>query len=244
MDLRAVPLAEPKRVQVYFDEASARLYRDTGRHPSPLLPQTQFNPSRSSLLNWDGKAWEIVNRGESNIWLKDDAGSVISLSEQTLSNLLSQGSANFISAPSPASETDSRSAKELLAQSSAADMAEANRRYAILTAYRADGWNQELGVTLRTIQRWEADVRLAEAVYQCGYAGLLPRIRNSGNRTPRLPEETRKLMEEYVAREYENERQPTRFAVWSKLLRECESRSLSAPSYRAFCQFVGRRPRY
>jgi transposase InsO family protein len=244
VDLRAVPLAEPERVRVYFDETSARLYRDTGRHPSPFLPPTLPNPSVSGLLNWDGKAWEIVNRGESNIWLKDDAGSVISLSEQTLSNLLSQGSARVVSAPSLASETDSASAKELLARASAADLAEANRRYAILMAYRAGGWNQELGVTMRTIQRWEADVRQAEAVYQCGYAGLLPRIKQSGNRTPRLPEETRKLMEEYISKEYENERQPTRFAVWSKLLRECESRGLSAPSYHAFCQFVGRRPRY
>jgi putative transposase len=244
VDLRAAPLAEPERVRVYFDEASARLYRDTGRHISLFLPSVQSNPSASSLLNWDGKLWEIVNRGESSAWLKDEAGSVISLSEQTLSNLLSQGSAQVVSAPSPASETDSKSAKELLVRASAADLAEANRRYAILTAYRAGGWNQELGVTMRTIQRWEADVRQAEAVYQCGYAGLLPRTKQSGNRTPRLPEETRKLMEEYISKEYENERQPTRFAVWSKLLRECESRGLSAPSYRAFCQFVGRRPRY
>jgi hypothetical protein len=87
-------------------------------------------------------------------------------------------------------------------------------------------------------------VRQAEAVYQCGYAELLPQIKLSGNRTPRLPEETRQLMEEYIGQEYENERQPTRFAVWSKLLQECESRGLSAPSYRAFCQSVERRPRY
>jgi transposase InsO family protein len=244
VDLRAVPLAEPERVRVYFDEASARLYQDTGRHASPFLPSPPSGLSAGGLLNWDGKAWEIVNQGESKIWLKDDAGSVISLSEQTLSNLLSQGSAQVLAAPSAASEPEGKSAKELLDRASAADLAEANRRYAILTAYRAGGWNQELGVTVRTLQRWEAGVRQAEAVYQCGYAGLLPQIKLSGNRTPRLPEETRQLMEEYIGQEYENERQPTRFAVWSKLLQECESRGLSAPSYRAFCQSVERRPRY
>ncbi len=244
VDLRAAPLAEPERVRVYFDEASARLYRETGRHPSPFLPSPPPNPSGGGHLNWDGKAWEIVNQGESNIWLKDEAGSVISLSEQTLSSLLSQGSARIVGASSATDAPDSNSAKELLARASAADLAEANRRYAILTAYRAGGWNQELGVTMRTLQRWEAGVRQAEAIYQCGYAGLLPQIRLSGNRSPRLPEETRQLMEEYIGKEYENDRQPTRFAVWSKLLRECESCNLPAPSYRAFCQSVERRPRY
>jgi hypothetical protein len=95
VDLRAVPLAEPERVRVYFDEASAKLYRDTGRHPSPFLPSPPPGLSAGGLLNWDGKAWEIVNQGESNIWLKDNAGSVISLSEQTLSNLLYLKRAQF-----------------------------------------------------------------------------------------------------------------------------------------------------
>jgi putative transposase len=156
VDLRAAQLAETERMHVYFDEASARLYRDTGRHISLFLPSARSSPSASSLLNWDGKLWEIVNRGESSAWLKDEAGSVISLSEQTLSNLLSQGSAQVVSAPSLASETDSKSANEFLARASAADLAEANRRYAILTSYHAGGWNQKLGVTMRTIQRWEA----------------------------------------------------------------------------------------
>jgi transposase InsO family protein len=157
---------------------------------------------------------------------------------------ISQGSAQVVAASSAAAEPEGKSAKELLDRASAADLAEANRRYAILTAYRAGGWNPELGITVRTLQRWEAGVRQAEAIYQCGYAGLLPQIKLSGNRTSRLPEETRQLMEEYIGQEYENERQPTRFAVWSKLLLECESRGLPAPSYRAFCQSVERRPRY
>jgi hypothetical protein len=244
VDLREAPLAEPERVRVYFDQAGAGLYRETGRHPSPLPPSLPGGLPASGLLDWDGKSWEIVNRGQSQVWLKDSAGSVIALSEQTLSNLLSQGSARVIAAPSAATETDFKTVKELLAGASAADLAEANRRYAILSAYRAGGWNQELGVTARTLQRWEADVRQARARYQCGYAGLLPQTAHSGNRTPRMPEETRKLMEEYVAKEYENERQPTRFSVWSKLLRECESRSLTAPSYRALCRYIESRPRY
>ncbi len=244
VDLKAAPLAEPERVRVYFDEASARLYQDTGRHSSPFLPSIPPDMSAGGLLNWDGKTWEIVNRGDSQTWLKDDTGSVISLSEQTLSLLLAQGSAQVISAAFGADGLDGKAAKELLAGASAADLAEANRRYAILLAYRAGGWNRGLGVSPRTLRRWEAGMRKAEAIYQCGYAGLLPEKKLSGNRTHKLPEETRKLMEELISKEYEDACQPTRFAVWSKLHQECEARSLPAPSYQTFCLYVDRRPHY
>ncbi len=244
VDLRAAPLAEPERVRVYFDEASARLYQDTGRHCSPFLPSIPPGLSAGSLLDGDGKAWEIVNQGDSQTWLKDDTGSVISLSEQTLSLLLAQGSARVIAAPSAADAPDGESAKELLAGASASDLAEANRRYAILTAYRAGGWNQGLGVSPRTLRRWQARVRQAEAVYRCGYAGLLPEKKLSGNRSHKLPEETLELMEELIGKEYEDARQPTRFAVWSKLHQACEARSLPAPSYQTFCVYIDRRPHY
>jgi hypothetical protein len=168
---------------------------------------------------------------------------VISLSEQTLLLLLAQGSAQVIAAPSATDAPDGKSAKELLARASAVDLAEANRRYAILLASRASGWNPELGVSRRTLRRWKAKVRQAEAVHQCGYAGILPQKTHSGNRNQKLPEETRKLMEELIDKEYEDARQPTRFAVWSKLHQECEARSLPAPSYQTFCSYVDRRPR-
>jgi putative transposase len=244
VDLSAAPLAEPERVRVYFDEANARLYQDTGRHAVAAGPSTPPRFSAGGILNWDGKSWEIVNRGGSQTWLKDDAGSVISLTEQTLSNLLAQGSAQVLAACSAGSASNGESAKEFLSQASASDLAEANRRYALLSAYRAGGWNQEMGVSERTLRRWEASVRQAEASYQCGFVGLLPQIKLSGNRRHKLPEETRKLMEELISKEYENTRQPTRFAVWSKLRQECEKRELQAPSYQTFCLSVDRRGRH
>ena len=174
VNLSAAPLAEPERARVYFDESNARLYQDTGRHAASTPPPTPPHFSAGSALNWDGKTWEVVNQGKSQTWLKDDAGSVISLSEQTLSNLLAQGSAQVVAVPSVASAPGGETAEELLARASAADLAEANRRYALLSAYRAGGWNSEMGVSARTLRRWEAGARQAEAIYQCGFIGLLP----------------------------------------------------------------------
>ena len=244
VDLSAAPLAEPERARVYFDESTARLYQETGRHAASTPPAAPPHFSAGSVLNWDGKTWEVVNQGKSQTWLKDDGGSVISLSEQTLSNLLAQGSAQVVAVPAVASASGGETAQDLLARASATDLAEANRRHALLSAYRAGGWNPEMGVSARTLRRWEASARQAEAIYQCGFIGLLPEIKFSGNRRPKLPEETRKLMEELVGKEYENTRQPTRFAVWSKLRQECEKRELQAPSYQTFCLCVNRRPRY
>ena len=123
------------------DESNARLYQETGRHAASTLPSAPPHFSAGSVLTWDGKTWEVVNQGKSQTWLKDDAGSVISLSEQTLSNLLAQGSAQVVAVPAVTSAPGGETAQELLAWASAADLAEANRRHALLSAYRAGGWN-------------------------------------------------------------------------------------------------------
>ena len=240
-DLTAAALAQPERVRVYCDQTTAGLYQNSGRHGvSPLLP-TAAKLSEGSFLTWDGKTWEIINQGDSSTWLKDDSGSVISLSAQVLSALFAQGSAQLAATARGTPLTDGQPAKELLAAASPADLTVANHRYTLLSAYRAAGWNRELGVSRRTLQRWEASARRAESHYRCGFVGLLPNRRLSGNRAHKLPEEALKLMEEHIAREYESLRQPTRFAVWAKLHRECEERGILPPSYQIFCRYVNRR---
>jgi transposase InsO family protein len=122
-------------------------------------------------------------------------------------------------------------------------MVEANRRFQIVRAYQA---NEPLvsGVSPRTVRDWMQKYRRAESVYGNGYLGLLPRLRESGNRTPRLPEKTRTLMTHFIETEYETLKQKRRLHVYGALVRACELHGTSAPSYKTFCQEVKRRPSY
>ena len=74
-----------------------------------------------------------------------------------------------------------------------------------------------------------------------GYLGLLPESKRR-NSTPKLPEETRALMAEFISSDYETLKQKTKYASWIALKLACDKRGIVAPSYKTFSLAVGRRP--
>ena len=56
----------------------------------------------------------------------------------------------------------------------------------------------------RTLRFWLARYRLAKEQCGNGYVGLLPKTGRRGNRTLRLPEESRNLLTEFVVNDYES----------------------------------------
>ena len=116
-------------------------------------------------------------------------------------------------------------------------MAEANRRLELIRAYQA-GEPLADGVSGRTVRNWMQSYRRAEALYEKGYLGLLPRLDRRGNRTPKLPGKTRALMTQFIETHYKTLKQKRRLHVYGALARACESHGTPAPSYRTFCQAV------
>jgi len=97
-------------------------------------------------------------------------------------------------------------------------------------------------VPARTVRLWSARYRLAREQYGNGYVGLLPKTGNRGNRTLRLPEESSKLLADFIANDYESLKQKTRAASWAGLKRTCEEKNIVVPSYVTFCIAVRERP--
>jgi hypothetical protein len=131
-----------------------------------------------------------------------------------------------------------------LARASPAELREANRRYAILAPYLAGMPVGHSGTPARTIRDWLARWRTAERIHGCGFAGLLPRLSESGNRLRKLPEATLALIDEFVAADYETLKQKRKFAVYAALVRACEGRGVKAPSYKSFTAAANGRPRH
>lgn len=122
-------------------------------------------------------------------------------------------------------------------------MREANRRFDIIRAYQT---NRALpdGVSARTVRDWMQKYRQAKVTQGNGYLGLLPRFHQRGNRTPRIPEGTLALMNQFIDTDYETLKQKPRLHVYGSLVRACESYGTPAPSYKTFCQAVNGRPQY
>ena len=122
------------------------------------------------------------------------------------------------------------------------ELAIANERLRHVAMYLKDmPPSSENPVPPRTLRRWVAAYRAAEINLGSGYLGLLPEPRG-GNTMPKLPEESRTVMSEFIASDYETLKQKTKYASWIVLKLACERRGIVAPSYKAFSLAVLDRP--
>jgi putative transposase len=131
----------------------------------------------------------------------------------------------------------------LLASASEPDLKIANQRFDLVKRH-LDGGIISPSVPARTVRLWLGRYRLAREQYGNGYVGLLPKISHRGNRTCRLPDDSRALLVEFVMKDYESLKQKTRVASWAALKRTCEEKGIVAPSYVTFCLAVRERPAF
>ena len=243
VDLRAAPLAEPDRVRVFRDEETARAYAVMAQAapPAPWARARGLALAAGSRLSWDGRRWTVVNPGETAVALLAEDGTLVALPHGTVDALAGQGRLTGLAEQAPGGL--SAEARERLARASPDDFREANRRYAVIAA-RLAGDTAAVGATpARTVRHWLARWREAERCHQCGYVGLLPRCREGGNRTRKLPPATLRLLDAFIADDYETLKQKRQFEVYGALVRACEADGLIAPSYKTFSRAVRRRPR-
>lgn len=242
VDLHAAALAEPERVRVFRDAASAHADAviATPVSPRPFDGTPVLSLTVGSPAIWDGRGWTIANVGQTTTALLADDGTLLDLPTATLDALIRQG--KLIGGAVPTGIN--RAAQERLAQASPEDFQEANRRYSIIVPHLIGGAAIATHSAARTVRRWLAQWRAAEQMDHCGYVGLLPRHGQSGNRTRKLPEATLCLLDTFIATEYETLTQKPKFAVYTTLVRACEEKGITAPSYKTFAAAVNRRPRH
>jgi putative transposase len=123
------------------------------------------------------------------------------------------------------------------------DLIAANRRFDLVKGH-LEGEKSQHPIPARTLRLWIAQYQLAKEKYGNGYVGLLPKTGARGNRTSRLPEESRKLLLQFVDNDYEDLRQKTKAASWAALKRKCDEHGVVAPSYVTFCVAVRERPAF
>ncbi len=242
VDVHAAPLAEPDKVRVFRDEATARAYAVITRTERPVTfgePHC-VHVSIGASIRWDEKGWTIVNLGASSVALLAEDGNVVELPHATFETLVQQGK---LTGRQEVERGVSTQVQELLARASPRDFVEANRRYAVVAAHLS-GQDVEADVPpARTIRHWLSRWREAEQLLGCGYVGLLPRQWKCGNRQAKLPEKTQAALDEFVVNDYETLKQKPKCEVYGALVRACEERDIMAPSYKTFTQAVNRRPR-
>jgi putative transposase len=243
-DIQGVPLAEPERVHLFRDQwtAQATLIIPDTVSAEPPAGLRRANIAVNVVVHWDGRAWTIINVGETAVWLRSDDQQVVELSKPELQTLIDTGA--LVGSTETQAMAVSDEVQKLLAKTSPADLRVANQRYEQIRPLLTGGSPANDQVPERTLRDWLRKYRSAERVHQCGYVGLLPRLHQSGNRIRKLPAETWSLMNEFITDSYETVKQKRKYEVYGELLLACEKRGVQAPSYKTFAQAIKQRSGY
>jgi putative transposase len=145
-------------------------------------------------VSWDGRNWEIVNVGETVIGLLSDRN-LAELPIVAFEKLIRENRAQML--PVDRDPDADRAVCERLSQASEADLQTASHRSGLISQYVEFRVLPASDVVpARTFFRWLGLYRKAEAAYGTGFVGLLPQSSGRGNGTAKLPETSRRLMQE------------------------------------------------
>lgn len=240
VDLLTEPLSEPERVQVFSDQWTARVHWLIADQTVDLQPGGWQNVKGviGEVVTWNETAYQILNHSDTEVTLRcqqDRTESVLlRLNRVEFGTLVERGeirgSTDWIE------QGMSAEAREKLNRASPKQLQAGYERYRAITdpVYQAT-------VPERTRRRYQAQYQQAQVVHRCGFVGLLDNYERCGNHQPKLPERTVELMNQYIAEEYEAEKQPSMASVHLKYQQACKDAGVVAASYPTFCQAVHHR---
>ena len=240
VDLCAAALAEPSRVKVFSTREALKL--GTGISARNARPQA-VGLRCGSRISWDGRDWTVANLGETTFGLLSGTHDLVELPIGAFEKLIAENRLRVI-APGPGERAESVIPARL-SRASEGDLRSAVYRAGLIGPYMNDGVRPANAVVAeRTFFRWLASYREAEVTWGSGFLGLLPQSGMRGNREPKLPELSRRLLQEFIETDYETLKQKTKYAAWIGLKLACEKQEAPVPSYKTFCLAVRQRPAF
>lgn len=239
VDLQAFPMMkEPHRVRVFATRAlmdSCELWLPA-MLAAPDIAIHQVEPVAGEALVWDGKACEVLNVGETEIFLRMGNGAMQNLQLSDFERLVRHGA---IAGTREAANPRALAAAEILQHASAEDVKSAMHRYYCIHP-EACPPGETCKCSSRGIRKWKAMARKGYAVYGNEFIGLLPTIRNRGNRTRRLDARILEIMHQTIEEAVKSKAAPGLFACWAMVFDACKSEGLIAPSKKTFVAEIKR----
>ena len=239
-DWEEAPLTKPDKVQVFLDANSAAAHHHASVAPAyPKIPTPHFlNLVVGAEFVWRQRNYKVLNidpdcvvvvSGKESVPIPRAVfeqyvrgGEIVGLDDENVSKLHEE-------------------VQRLLNKAGKDDLAAANRRFAIIT----DGIPREqVSESDRTLNRWRADYKIAEARYGNGYVGLLPKLHCSGNRRPRFPEKLIELMQRIFQEHFLTKKAKSAKRAHGQLSLECERAGLPTPSQKTWLRFIWKHPKH
>lgn len=245
VDLSAAPLADSEYVHIFRDKAMAQVYI--------ILSETPYRPSSSGTVAigigdkvvWDGRAWTVFNHGDTVVAMRSERDDWVEIKREEFYALVSQ---EKITQPVQKGHTRIGGVSDeevaILAKANTQDRQEGIERYRLLQRYLLGETPEQVDVPYSTLRDWVVKYAQAERKYGHGYIGLLTRYQRSGNPQRKLPDASIEAMIEYIANDYETDKQKPKVHSWGKMVSHCKAKGVYPPSYKTYCREIKKRDDY
>lgn len=236
-------IAEPDTVRIFLDKEQAKAYENIIIYNKrPIFSLDVLDVQVGSEIIWDGKIWTIINNGMEYISLLSSDGQALDLPKDLLVKYVNNNTIKGLSRAKTNEENPE--VKKILYSADEKDLEIANTRFEFVQRAINNEPIDSSEVSPRTLRGWLKQYREAEEAFGNGYIGLIPRIKNRGNRARKLLDETIELMNDYINNNYETLKQKSRITVYGQFVNECETKGIiEIPSYQTFCKAVKNRPK-
>lgn len=241
VDLARDLLTEPERTRVFRDALSAEAYRaqiESVALPAAPDQETVVVAPGQSLL-WDGKLWQILNVGDTDIFLTDEERTFTTLPRPVLDKLVREGTIRGL--PKDLSSRWSL-VEERVRTTSPDGFEEALTRY--YSIFPEHGNGRPPAGKERALRKWRALYRKAAETTGFGFVGLLPKTHLRGNRTRKLDAKVIGEMNKAIDDLFAKPGRRRLLACWGAARNACKRLGLIPPSEQAFRNEVARRKRH
>lgn len=243
VDLDAEPLADRDRTFLYSSApvmASYKITQGAISRAATWLRSTVVDLQPGTLLNWNGRSWDLLNLGVTQVTLHQN-GSVQELDRAIFDQLLKDKSIILADGGTLQADAKVTEAHRRLQAASPNDISHALKAYrSILPHQQGTAKSPPDRSERRHLYHW----KLAEAGLGNGFVGLLPHFSLSGNRAPRLSKAVMRIVTEQTKDHYATTKKSRKLHIHERIVRECETLGFSPPSYSWFCRYIKRLPAY
>jgi putative transposase len=238
-DLYTTWLKDHQHLPLYLDRPTAEAHTLLRTHQSSAPSGWMEGANLTTLhtnaqLDWDGKRWTLLNLGDTITTLLPEEGTLIQLETPVFLQLVDTHEIQVRDTSQSVAMVLSAEVHRLLTEAGPEALEVANQRYRLVEAYQNKQREVYAGTPPRTIRDWQTHFRDAEAVYGCGYVGLLPKTTARGNREPKAAEAPRRLLDEAIAQLYARPKQQKAREVFVAYQRTCLEQNVQPVTERTF----------
>lgn len=223
--------------QALFDSRHQWL-ADLSNDRSETNPISNVAVEPGATVVWDGEPWEVVNVGESQIFMR--SGKSPAIKHMPLSEFQLLVAENLVAANELTADPRRATANALLASATSAEVEQAMyRHYCLHPESRPDDRKRYIASD-RALRKWRRLERDGLALYGNGFVGLLPAIRKRGNRLRKLDPRTLEVMDEVIKTEVTSPAAKGLANCWVNARTKCIAAGVLPPSQKTFMAEVKR----